>query len=67
MIDDEPSELVRKDGHFKELGLSAGDYVDRDSVVEVLLVHPRLMQRPIIVHNGRVVIGRPSERVHEIL
>ena len=67
LIDDPPSELVRKDANFRELGLSAGDYSTADAVVELLLEHPKLMQRPVVVRGERAVIGRPSERVEELI
>jgi arsenate reductase len=35
--------------------------------VTVLLAHPELMQRPVVVRDGRAVIARPSERVLELL
>ena len=63
----EPAELVRKDKQFKKLGLSAEDHVTRGAVVDLLLEHPALMQRPVIVRGDRAVIGRPSERVNELL
>jgi arsenate reductase len=62
----EPAELVRKDKHFKELGLDAGDYTTPDTVVKVLLEHPRLMERPVIIRGERAVIARPSEKVEEL-
>jgi arsenate reductase len=62
-----PAELVRKDKRFKELGLNEGDYVTRDQVVRVLLEHPELMERPVVIHGGRAIIARPSERVLEIV
>ena len=64
---DEPAELVRKDKKFKELGLNADDYVTREAVVEVLLRHPELMQRPVIIKDQKAVIARPSEKVLELL
>ena len=64
---DEPAELVRKDKKFKELGLNADAYVTRAAVVDLLLEHPALMQRPVIVRDGRAVIARPSEKVLELL
>ena len=64
---DEPAELVRKDKKFKELGLNATDYVTRAAVVDLLLEHPALMQRPVIVRDRRAVIARPSEKVLELL
>lgn len=66
-LPDAPAELVRKDKRFKELGLEAGDYVDADAVVGLLLAHPELMQRPVVLRGDRAVIARPSERVLEIL
>jgi arsenate reductase (glutaredoxin) len=35
--------------------------------VAVLLAHPQLMQRPVVVKGDRAVIGRPTERVTELL
>ncbi len=67
LLPDEPTELVRKDKKFKELGLSADDYVTREAVVEVLLRHPELMQRPVIIKDQKAVIARPSEKVLELL
>ena len=46
MVDAAPADLVRKDKHFKDLGLDAKDYTTVDAVVKLLAEHPRLMQRP---------------------
>lgn len=59
--------MVRHDGNFKELGLDDSAYATEDAVVALLLEHPKLMQRPIAVVGDRAVIGRPSERVFEVL
>jgi len=59
--------MVRHDAHFGELGLDHDAYTDEDAVVELLLMHPKLMQRPIAVVGDRAVIGRPSERVLKVL
>ena len=58
---------MRKDKNFKALGLSEDDYTTRESVVAVLLEHPKLMQRPIVIRGDRAVIARPSEKVEELL
>ena len=50
-----------------ELGLSASDYTTRDAVIELLLEHPELMQRPVVFRGERAVIARPSEKVLELL
>lgn len=62
-----PADLVRKDKRFKELGLDEGDYVTREQVVAVLLKHPELMERPVVIRGRRAVIARPSEKVADIL
>ena len=67
LVDDLPTELVRRDATFRMLGLNAGDYTTEEAVVDLLLRHPGLMQRPVAVHGERAVIARPSERVEELL
>ncbi len=65
-VDSPPADLVRKDRRFKELGLDADAYTAVDDVVALLVEHPELLQRPILVQGDRAVIGRPPERVLEL-
>jgi arsenate reductase len=65
-LDDPVADLVRRDG-WKDLGITAADVATADGVVAVLLRHPELLQRPIVVKGDRAVIGRPTERVGELL
>ncbi len=68
LIDDEPAALVRrKDPKFKALDLDPAGYRDKESVVALLVEHPELMERPVVVVGDRAVIGRPTERVQELL
>lgn len=67
LLPGEPAELVRKDKRFKELGLDAADYTTRAQVVALLLEHPELMERPVVIRGGRAVIARPSEKVADVL
>ncbi|MCW5893164.1 MAG: arsenate reductase (glutaredoxin) [bacterium] len=62
-----PADLVRKDKRFKELGLDPASYTTRDEVVALLLEHPELMERPVVIRGERAVIARPSEKVEEVL
>ncbi len=62
-----PADLVRKDKNFKELGLNEADYQTREHVIALLLEHPVLMQRPVIIKGERAVLARPSEKVLELL
>jgi arsenate reductase (glutaredoxin) len=64
---DDPSALVRKDPHFKELGLDPGDYTEAAAVVDLLLEHPRLMERPVAIRGDRAILGRPPEQVLDLL
>jgi arsenate reductase len=67
-IDDEPQALVRTDDQrFKAAGLSKSDVATREQIIEVLLAHPEVMQRPVVFVGERAVIARPSERVLELL
>jgi arsenate reductase len=66
-ITDPPVALVRDDKRFKELGLRRADYETRDAVIDLLLEHPELMERPVVFRGDRAVIARPSEKVLELL
>jgi arsenate reductase len=66
-IDGPPGDLVRHDRRFEELGLSPSDYTSRQAVIELLLEHPELMQRPVIFRGERAVIARPSDKVLDLL
>ncbi len=59
--------MLRQDKNFTELGLDAADYQSTEAVVDLLLEHPKLMQRPIFVIGDRAVIARPSDKVLELL
>jgi len=67
MLEDAPADLVRKDGHFKELGLDPDAYTTPEAVASLLVEHPRLMQRPVLVRDGKAIIGRPKDRVAAFL
>jgi len=67
MLPNPPADLVRKDKNFEGLGLDANQYVTREAVIDLLLQHPVLMQRPIIIRGKKAVLARPSEKVLELL
>ena len=62
-LEDPAADLVRKDGFFKERGFKAEDYVTAEAVADLLVQHPRLMQRPVLVKGDKAIIGRPKDRV----
>jgi arsenate reductase (glutaredoxin) len=67
ILEGPPEDLVRKDKRFAELGLKAEDYIDKKKIVALLLEHPKLMQRPIIVKGTRAIIARPPEKLTALL
>ncbi|HTH60617.1 MAG TPA: arsenate reductase (glutaredoxin) [Paraburkholderia sp.] len=67
MLDCSVREMVRVDeAEYRELGLDRPDVTDED-IYEAIAKHPILLQRPIVVRDGRAVIGRPPENVVELL
>ena len=60
------AELVRKDKRFGELKLNAADYTSKEAVIQLLLKHPELMQRPIVIRGGRALIARPSDKLNAL-
>jgi arsenate reductase len=66
-LDAEPAALVRKDSYFKELGLDPADYTTNAAVVDLLVEHPRLMERPVAIKGDVVILGRPPEKVLDLI
>lgn len=67
-IPDEPIALVRTgDPKFKAAGLTKSDVATRAQVIDVLLAHPEVMERPVVFVGDRAVIARPSEKVLDLL
>ena len=51
---------------YAELGLDDPS-LGEDALIAAMAAYPKLIERPVFVHGGRAVIGRPPERVFEIL
>ena len=67
-LEDPVENLVRKDARFKKLELDENDYVGNpDAVVDLLLKHKQLLQRPVLFDGERAIIGRPKARIVEFL
>ncbi len=61
-----PKDVLRtKDPAFQQLGLT-GDKPDAQ-LIAAMARHPTLLQRPIGVEGGRAVVGRPPERLLELV
>jgi arsenate reductase len=66
-LDDPPTDLVRRDAKFKDYGLDDAHVQTAAQVADVLAEHPELLQRPVLVKDGRAIIGRPKDRVEPFL
>jgi len=67
MLDLPPRALLRTgEAEYAELGLADPAKTD-DEIIAAMAAHPRLIERPVFVHRGRAVIGRPPETVLDIL
>lgn len=67
MLGMEPRELMRKkEQEYKDLGLKDPE-LTRDQLIQAMVEHPRLIERPIIVNGDRAVMGRPTEKILEVL
>ena len=67
ILEDAPSDLVRRDKNFDELGLGDADIDSPQKIADLLAENPRLMQRPVLIAEDKAIIGRPKDRVAEFL
>lgn len=66
-LEDPVTDLVRRDSMWKKLGLTDADAETPDQVVDLLVRHKQLLQRPVVVTAKKAIIGRPKDRVRELL
>ena len=68
LLEDPVEDLVRKDSKFKKLALNPDDFVNNPkAVVDILVKHKQLLQRPVLVRADKAIIGRPKARIIEFL
>jgi len=67
MLKLEPQQLMRKgEAVFKELGLGKKS-LSRAATIKLLVEHPKLIERPIVVQGKQAILGRPPENVQALL
>lgn len=60
-------ELLRKgEDAYKSLGLD-NPALDEEQLINAMMSHPQLIERPIVVHGKQAALGRPPENVLQIL
>ena len=61
-----PEQLLRKgEAIFKEE--FKGKELSDDEWIEAMVANPKLIERPIVIKNGKAALGRPPENVLDIL
>jgi arsenate reductase len=67
MLGMEPRDLMRK--HEKEYAEAKLDNpnLSHEQLIAAMIEHPRLIERPIVIKNGKAIIGRPPEKILDIL
>ena len=59
-------ELMRtKEDIYKELNLK--EETDEDKLIEAMVENPKLIERPIVIKDGKAAIGRPIEKIIDLL
>ncbi|MDB6063343.1 MAG: arsC 2 [Verrucomicrobiaceae bacterium] len=60
-------ELLRS-GEDEYRTLNLGDQsLSEDALLDAMHTHPKLIERPIVVHGERAIIGRPPESILELI
>ncbi|SFB88650.1 arsenate reductase [Marinospirillum celere] len=66
-LDMSARDLMRKgESVYKELNL-ADSSLTEEQLLQALVGHPKLIERPILINNGKAVVGRPPEQVLDII
>jgi len=66
MLDIDARGLMRtKEAIYKELGLK--DVSNENRLIDAMVAHPKLIERPIVIKDGKAAIGRPIENIIALL
>ncbi len=61
-----PRDIMRtKEAIYKELGLK--EVEDEDALIDAMAENPKLIERPIVIKGSKAVLGRPPEKVLELI
>ena len=67
MLNISPRDLLRKgEKEYKEANLADKSLTDQQ-IIDAMVKYPKLIERPLVIKNGKAMIGRPPEQVLDIL
>ncbi|WP_046744887.1 arsenate reductase (glutaredoxin) [Kordia zhangzhouensis] len=61
-----PIELIRTSENIWKENYK-GKELSNAEIIQAMAEHPKLIERPIVIHNQKAVIGRPPEKINDIL
>ena len=61
-----PMELVRKNEVIWKENYKGKDLSDME-IIQAMIDNPKLIERPIVINNGQAVVGRPPEKIQQII
>lgn len=62
----DPIALVRKNEAIWKENYKGKELKDAD-IITAMVMHPKLIERPIVINGNKAVIGRPPEKIHDII
>ena len=62
-----PRDLMRKKEDVYQANNLGDERLSDDDLINAMIDHPILIERPIVVKDGRAVLGRPPENVEGLL
>ena len=66
LLNAKPRDIMRtKEAIYKELGLK--DVEDDEKLIEAMVEHHKLIERPIVIKENQAVLGRPPQKVLELI
>lgn len=66
MLNISPIQLVRKNEKIWKENFKSKELTDNE-IIDAMVNNPKLIERPIVIHNNKAVIGRPTEAINSIL
>jgi len=66
LLDISAEELIRKNEKVWKENYKGKD-LSEENILEAMQEHPKLIERPIVVNENKAIIGRPPEKIKEVI